>query len=612
MDNDTVGIASHAAPDTGNAYTAVVYFHGIGSQRRYEETSRLIDAMDALLTSDHLEYAENPALRDTGLIRKIETFHEPDHEKPDATVTAIRARYFPPGAGNGVPGNEVRFYEAYWAPIMAGHATAWGVVKWAVSQVGRPFRSLWAGWRVYPRARRAALADLEEIDARETLLGSVSGHTETLLRAYEGFCDLEAMRRYPRQGFADFQNHLESQLQDHSESDRAEILALARKWKRHFRLTEWKNAIALVTLLVFLLAVAWTLNLLLGWFYTNLLPQTVQSLLKIGSLNSSALLAAAATAFGVNRLLTDKLGDVQAWGTYQETSAKYDMRKRVIETGTTLLRHVLADKNCARVVIVSHSLGTSVAYDVLLALRKCNLMLGTNDAMNGVVRLEKILHLVTLASPVDKINYFFESQDTRSHRYAEVVEDLRGDMGAAPFSWGPSAPHMHWINYWDEADVISGPLHSPLGRKCFANRVDNVHVPILKFPWPGRAHDAYFSNPMVIRGITDIVCHNKAAFAGSDLPLKDAAFGPGAQRGSYRHAFRVAFILAWCAGLAVVFHLAALTDWSLVFLAGTLVAATALVLLAFTDMIGPRQADPERTSGERDPGTMRRYGSYAD
>ncbi len=483
---------------------------------------------------------------------------------------------------------------------MAGHATAWGVVKWAVSQVWRPFRSLPAGWRVFPRARRAALADLEEMGADGTLLGTISGRTETLLKAYEGFCDLEAMRRYPGQRFADFQSYLLSELQDHSHTDRTEILALARKWKRHFRLTEWKNAVTLVTLLVFLLALAWTLNLLLGWFYANLLPKAVQNLLKIDYLNSSALLAAAATVLGVNHVLTDKLGDVQAWGTYQETSAKYDMRKRVIETGTTLLRHVLADENCARVVIVSHSLGTSVAYDVLLALRRCNLLLGMDNPMNAVVRLEKISHLVTLASPVDKINYFFESQDTRSHRYAEVVEDIRGDMSMAPFSWGPSAPHMHWINYWDEADVISGPLHSPLGRRCFANRVDNVHVPILKFPWPGRAHDAYFSNPTVIRGIADIVCHNKAAFAGSDLPLKDTAFGPGAPRGLYRHAFRVAFALAWCAGLAIAFYLADWTDPSRVFLAGTILATAALVILAFTDMIGPLRSAREQEGGDRD------------
>jgi len=46
-------------PDTKPAgpapasYSSVVYFHGMGSQRRYEETSRLIDSIDRYLVRQH-------------------------------------------------------------------------------------------------------------------------------------------------------------------------------------------------------------------------------------------------------------------------------------------------------------------------------------------------------------------------------------------------------------------------------------------------------------------------------------------------------------------------------------------------------------------------------
>ena len=34
-------------------YTAVIYTHGMGSQRRFEETSRLVDSIDNYLSHSH-------------------------------------------------------------------------------------------------------------------------------------------------------------------------------------------------------------------------------------------------------------------------------------------------------------------------------------------------------------------------------------------------------------------------------------------------------------------------------------------------------------------------------------------------------------------------------
>jgi hypothetical protein len=96
--------------------------------------------------------------------------------------------------------------------------------------------------------------------------------------------------------------------------------------------------------------------------------------------------------------------------------------------------HVLNDPTCERVTIVAHSLGTSIAHDALLALTRRNRAHQAGDPIAGPVPLKKIEHFVTMGSPIDKIEYFFESYSSSSHRYKRVIEALRGDIGTPPFS----------------------------------------------------------------------------------------------------------------------------------------------------------------------------------
>ena len=91
-------------------HTSVIYVHGIGSQRRYEETSRLIDSLDTYLT--HQADAGTPQ----GLIRGIDPVMEPLRAERTGIISYIRTR-LTHRPGQPVP--EVRFYEIYWAPVMA-------------------------------------------------------------------------------------------------------------------------------------------------------------------------------------------------------------------------------------------------------------------------------------------------------------------------------------------------------------------------------------------------------------------------------------------------------------------------------------------------------------
>jgi hypothetical protein len=277
---------------------------------------------------------------------------------------------------------------------------------------------------------------------------------------------------------------------------------------------------------------------------------------------AAGLVVSLGLALGLGRFLTAYMGDVEAWATYEETDEKHERRARVMASGCALLSHVLSDPKCARVVVVAHSLGTSVAHDTLLALANSNRARNAQDPIAGPVPLDKIRHFVTMGSPIDKINYFFESYRSAWHRYGRVIETLRGDISEVPFSRN-GKPYIHWVNYWDEADVISGPLQSPVGPDSLAHLVDNVHVANLRFASPGRSHSAYFESRVVVGQLFEAICLNRHSYA--DAPLKpdgkgyDLAarrLGPGEGRGRAAGFHAGVLALPWIGLAYLVFFLA--------------------------------------------------------
>jgi hypothetical protein len=185
-----------AKPAKGKHYTAVFYFHGMGSQRRFEETSRLIDSLDQF--SD-------------GTLIEIKPQLESGREKPDHTFTHIHTIYRP-WKQKGSERQLVRFYEVYWAPVMAGQNSALGVLKWMVRQITRPLGTLRSPWRERQRLRRASLAALYETwpKGRD---GVGPEDFSMLARRYYEFEDLEALRNYRQGSFSQFLTFLHKGLQ---------------------------------------------------------------------------------------------------------------------------------------------------------------------------------------------------------------------------------------------------------------------------------------------------------------------------------------------------------------------------------------------------------------
>jgi len=513
-------------PDTKPAgpapasYSSVVYFHGMGSQRRYEETSRLIDSIDRYLVRQHRSGNSLGILRD--IKARVEPLR-PDSKSKDI-VGYIRTVFLADTQPKTT--HAVRFYEAYWAPVMAGNKSPWGVAKWLFKQPKRPFSTLLAPWRERQRLRRASLVALFE-RGRARPAGVEERDYTDLMSLYDEFEGLDAQRRFPKGTFDEFVAFVAEQFKSRPETAER-CTTLARAWFAAYRREELRNAgaLAIIALALVLLAggvlfgILVVLQSLLAFPALADLLTKLDTPLKADWKTAVAIAASLASLVGIAKFLTDYLGDVEAWATYEETDIKHMARNKVLDQSLELLTHVLCDPACERVTVVAHSLGTSVAHDALLALTRRNRAYKPEDPIAGPVPLSKIEHFVTMGSPIDKIEYFFESYSSPSHRYKRVIEALRGDIGSPPFTRNRH-PYIHWINFWDQGDAISGALHSPASTAAFSQRVDNVHVANFRFPNPGASHAGYFDNRIVMDALFRVIYHRTGSFRTLQQP------GPG-------------------------------------------------------------------------------------
>lgn len=497
-------------PNPANAagktcYTAVVYFHGMGSQRRYEELGRLIDALD------RFSHSHTPPF---GRLKNIHASVEPPRSLLPREVGFVSVTR----QGSHIR-QPYRFYEAYWAHVTAGGVPVREVLVWLVNQVTTPLQALRTPWRLRARLRRAALLEIWP-RLQATRADIKEGDLKRLLDAYDQFEGWEARRQYPDGDAREFSDFVRTRSANSSDATQAERMVwLARKWRWRYVFIELRNLFFLITAMLALLVVgvglAGIAAGLLQWT-TQLLPAGSLTWLGEDALKPNAANITAATgvllaAVGGTRFLRDFFGDVQFWTTYEETATKSQQRRQILDTCAETLAHVLLDPDCERVAVISHSLGTTIAFDTILELARRNRATNPDNPARGALPLGKIQHFITLASPVDKVHYFFESHSGKYHRYNRVVEELRGDLGTFPFS-ASRRPLMHWVNFWDRADIIGGALQTPANRDTPSLAVDNVEVGSYLFPEPGAAHSAYFEHVDVIETIYRVVFDDAFSF----------------------------------------------------------------------------------------------------
>lgn len=535
-------------------YTAVIYVHGMGSQRRNEEVSTLVDHLD--------KYAfKQDDFEKVGKLMHIKAHLEINSVEPEKNISAIRLKHVI--RKNDKPQEqEFRFYEVYWAPIMAGGSSVVSVMKWLFSQAFTPLKTLRTPWRLRARLRRTALCSLwhKMNDADKHNNGYGNKHFEELLKRYDDFEGPEARRRFKKGTFRDFVNYIQKR------GDKGNHLTkLAKQWRLNYFVGEVFNEVVLLTLLVAMLlgagAVFWLALMILntlsvidtsGIPFDFALESSTQNILTVAGI----LLG----IFGITRFIKDYLGDVQMWATYTETDEKYLRRAKVLEKARSIFHHILHDEKCDRVVVVAHSLGTSVAHDALLDIGRFNRARNIGGApIKSPLPLYKIEHFISIATPIDKIYYFFESYKSKSHRYNRIIEQLRGDISEVPFAKNKKR-QIHWINFWDGADIISGSIESPHNAEYSDLRVDNCEVYNRWFPDPAKSHFAYFEDSRVVRILFNSIFNRKHSFIdtprNNGIPDYDRQIvGPGKGLVINRIFQGFMLLIPWVIGTTVTVHI---------------------------------------------------------
>lgn len=529
-------------------WTGILFVHGMGSQRRYGDVSALVEALDQRAragTDGHF----------VGIDVKLEPSTRPD-ASPVAYLEGRWEHQDP--AARTYP--RFRFYEAYWAPITAGGVPTREVITWLFAQVAKPLGGLVTSWREKPRLRRSVLQGMSGVGPHQLA---------ALFEAYDDYEEHDARDAYPTQRFHGFEDYLRAGGQHARipEADRDGLRALARRWHRATVAAELGNLLVLLTLAAALLAVtgllvltaAGVLALREGATLHGRSPIDLARYLKDHKETFALLAGNALMLTGLAGGLRNYLGDVVFWTTYEETQTRYEKRRQILAEVRSHLSHLTRHPNCERIVVVAHSLGTAIAVDAILAEARDTRALheaALQDAAlqdvefhEQLLNLRKITHVVTYGSPIDKIHYFFE-RDPGQHRYHRVVEDLRGDLGTEPFG-NNGKPLIHWINFWDRADFVSGALESPANRRHPNLRVDNVEVSSGGLLNPVQAHTGYLDRPVVLDALLRVLLHRRTGHRVLErtIPVTASQAGKRAKiqiAGAILAVWALTGVLAYC------------------------------------------------------------------
>ena len=163
--------------------------------------------------------------------------------------------------------------------------------------------------------------------------------------------------------------------------------------------------------------------------------------------NVSWVLVVGATVL-VRWFLIQYLGDVAAYVQPQVVDRFYDLRKEIKKCVWTTANAVYREEEYRDIIMVGHSLGSVVAYDVLnLLLVDHKLKPGTVPEVAGRTRL-----LLTVGSPLDKTAFIFAAQGTGTEAREAIAasfQPLITDEQVRP----------RWVNIYSRWDIISGSLN---------------------------------------------------------------------------------------------------------------------------------------------------------
>ena len=583
-------------------FTAVVYFHGIGQQSRYEELSRVIESFDdysVVNKGQHLQQFQ----------AKLEA------SRSDLSTQNVGYVSFEQD------GKEYRFYEVYWAPLTTTGTTGLGVMAWFMKHILSPIRIFNSSWSNRRRWRRSYLYRLWEVKHEDK---DEFRPLMYLIQLYNDFCEKALRGIHMDDSFDAFIEYVKQQdvTKEFANTD-DDLVKLSREWRQSMMRTESWNFFVFLTLgyltvIVPLLTIA---RLLYFWFtdetLANFIPTSTPALIFYGILFLLFVIVVPST---IARFLRDYGGDVQLWATYEETNEKYLKRQAILKLGLHKMTHVLNHEDCERVIVLGHSLGAPIAYDTLLFIGRHNramtqsaqeadasdvyvekanatLSTGLTKALateeeiplamplshtRELIQTDKIEYFVTLASPIDKIYYLFESKRGLYRPYETIVDQLRGDIGNTPFVLSDDVPNFAWVNFWSQEDYVGGATFTPNPRtvKKRELKVNNVLIQSHAFPSPARSHTGYFQHNLVIGVLYRLIFERDKPETSQELK---AMLNAKPEMRSQR-VRNIMLIASWSLLFAIAFDVLGLPQFGLFFTAilfVLLAVITILIIMSF-------------------------------
>ncbi len=466
--------------------TAVLVFHGIGEEVRFETLSR---AASLILK----EAEERGATRISVEIRSV---------TKDAACDGLEVRSELKWTESDGTEREVHVYEAYWAPLTVGQISYVETIRFLLAAGWNGLRGVFfsGGFGSFRRwlfgglkKLKATMGTLPLLVALVAMIGFFAGTVAAA--AYDVARSAKLAASGGRAGIIDAANLVYHQA--------------AMPWNK----------------IVHLLG-----NFLSYFFYFPDGPvflnqvkfDPVLSRANLGQGIAALALWGVAIylALGARALLTQYAGSVAIYLSPYKDSRFEDLRNRIQKVGLDAAQLIYDGHTLPggwipcyeKIVFLGHSLGTVLAYDTLNAMINLESARRFAGAPNSVV--ERTAALITFGSPLDKTAFLFRVQLDVGRNSFDQEGELRETMVSAvqPLiasyanRYDPARqPHgPKWINLWSPCDIISGRLDYYDDPATKATDLRHVQNKIDRGAWiPIVAHVQYWTKKLLRKTVYD-------------------------------------------------------------------------------------------------------------
>jgi hypothetical protein len=213
----------------------------------------------------------------------------------------------------------------------------------------------------------------------------------------------------------------------------------------------------------------------------------------------------AVLAYWIHYFIVEYVGDVAIYVSSYKVSRFDAIRNSILNAAHTVSRQIysagIADDHelpYDKVVIVGHSLGSVISYDLL------NAAINWDQVECGFTRkvVERTTQLITFGSPLDKTAFLFRCQVKSDRNLREALAARQQPLIWKYENFRPKS--FKWVNIYSPWDIISGHLDyydipDDPNRNPVENRVDKqARTPLL-------AHTQYWENDTLHKVLYDAV-----------------------------------------------------------------------------------------------------------